>query len=79
MNKDLGESVNVHFYTISEKGYAGNIFKIMYDIVFIGIKLSSRFNIKDEIPFQEKHDLVHRSVFATENFNQGYIIKCAIR
>lgn len=53
----------------------------MSDIVYISAKISSRFNIKDETPFQEKQDLVQfiRSVWATEDFNGDYASECGRR
>ena len=35
------------------------------NIVFTGAKLSSNFNVKDPVPFTEKHDVIYRSVCAT--------------
>ena len=37
------------------------------NIVFTGTKLSSNCNVKDPVPFTEKHDVIKRSVFATES------------
>ena len=49
------------------------------NIVFIGTKLSSNFNVKDPVPFTKKHDVIYRSVCATENCNEDYVGECAIR
>ena len=43
------------------------------NIVFTGTKLSPNFHIKDPVPFTEKHDVIYRSVCATESFNEDYI------
>ena len=49
------------------------------NIVFTGTKLSSNFNVKDPVPFTEEHDVIYRSVFATEKCNEDYIGECARR
>ena len=47
------------------------------NIVFIGTKLSSNFNVKDPVPFTEKHDVIYRPVCATESCNDDYVGECA--
>ena len=49
------------------------------NIVFAGLKLSSNFNVKDPVPFTEKHDVIYRSVCATESCNEEYVGECAKR
>ena len=49
------------------------------NIVFTGTKLPSNFNVKDPVPFTEKHDVIYRSVCATESCNEDYVGKCARR
>ena len=49
------------------------------NIVFTGTKLSSNFNVKDHVPFTEKHDIIYRSVCATESCNENYVGECARR
>ena len=49
------------------------------NIVFTGTKLSSNFNVKDPVPFTEEHDVIYRSVCATEKCNEDYIGECARR
>lgn len=43
---------------------------VMSGIIYTNTKFSSHFNIKDEIPFQEKHDLIYRSACASESCNE---------
>ena len=43
------------------------------NIIFVGTKLSSNFNTKDPVPFNEKHDVIYRSVCATESCNEDYV------
>ena len=43
------------------------------NIVFIGTKLSSDFNVKDPAPFTVKHDVIYRSVYATKRCNEDYV------
>ena len=47
--------------------------------VFTGTKLSSNFNVKDPIPFTEKHNVIYRPVCATENCNDDYMGECTRR
>ena len=47
------------------------------NIVFTGLKLSSNFHVKDQVPFTEKHDVIYRSVCATESCNEDYVGECA--
>ena len=47
------------------------------NIVFSGTKLSSNFNVKSPEPFTEKHDVIYRSVCATESCNEDYVGECA--
>ena len=47
------------------------------DIVFTGTKRSSNFNVKDPVPFTKKHDVIYRSVYATESCNENYVDECA--
>ena len=49
------------------------------NIVFTGTKLSSDFNVKDPVTFTEKHDIIYRSVCATERCNEDYVGVCARR
>ena len=49
------------------------------NIVSIGTKLSSNFNVKDPVTPTEKHDVLYRSVCATESRNEDYVGECAIR
>ena len=49
------------------------------NIVFTGTKLPSNFNVKDPVPFMEKHDIIYRSVCATERCNEDYVGECARR
>ena len=49
------------------------------NIVFTGTKLSYSFNVKDPVPFTEKHDVIYRSVCATERCNEDYVGECTIR
>ena len=49
------------------------------NIVFTGTKLSSNFNVIDPVPFTEKHDVIYRSVCATENCNEECVGECARR
>ena len=53
--------------------------KVKPNIVFTGTKLSSSFNVKDLAPFTEKHDVIYRSVCATESCNEDYVGECARR
>ena len=46
---------------------------MMSDIVYSSTKRLSCLGIKDEIPFEEKHDFVYRSVYATENCIEDYV------
>ena len=46
------------------------------NIVFTGTKLPSNFNVKDPVPFTEKHDVIYRSVCATKSCNEDYVVKC---
>ena len=43
------------------------------NIVFTGTELSSNFNVKDPVPFTKKHDIIYRSVCATESCNEDYV------
>ena len=45
---------------------------VTLNIVFTGTKLSSNFNVKDPVPFTEKHAVIYRSVCATESCNEDY-------
>ena len=49
------------------------------NIVFTDTKPSSDFNVKDPVPFTEKHDVIYRSVCATESCNEDYVVECARR
>ena len=49
------------------------------NIVFTGLKLSSNFHVKDPVPFTEKHDVIYRSVCATESCNEEYVGECGKR
>ena len=49
------------------------------NIVFTGTKLSSNFNVKDPVPFTKKHDVICRSVCATERCNEDYVGECTRR
>ena len=49
------------------------------NIVFTCTKLSSNFNVKDPVPFTEKHDIIYWSVCATESCNEDYVGECARR
>ena len=49
------------------------------NVVLTGTKLSSNFNVKDPVPFTEKHDVIHSSVCATERCNEDYLGECARR
>ena len=49
------------------------------NIVFTGTKRSCNFNVKDPVPFSEKHDVIYRSVCATESCNEDYNGECARR
>ena len=49
------------------------------NIVFTGAKLSSNFNVKDPVPFTEKHDVIYRSLYATESCNGSDVDECARR
>ena len=49
------------------------------NIAFTCAKFSSNFNIKDPGPFTEKHDIIYRSVCATESCNEDYVGECARR
>ena len=49
------------------------------NIVFTGTKLSSNFNLIDPVPFTKKHDVIYRSVCATESCNEDYVGECARR
>ena len=46
-------------------------------MVFTSTKLSSNFNVKDPVPFTEKHDVICRSVCATEGCNEDYAGECS--
>ena len=51
---------------------------IQTEIVYNSTKLSSRLNnSKDITAFEEKHDVVNRSVCATADCNADYIGECA--
>ena len=63
-----------------EKQLRGSLpHKVKPKIVFIGTKLSSNFNVKHPVPFAEKHDIIYRSVCATEICNVDYVGECASR
>ena len=47
------------------------------NIVFSGTKLSSNFTVKNAVSFTEKHDLIYKSVCATESCNEDYVGECA--
>ena len=49
------------------------------NVVFTGTKLSSNFNVKDPVPFTEKHDVIYRSLYATESCNENDVGECARR
>ena len=49
------------------------------NIVFTGTKLSSNFNVIDPVPFTKKHDIIYRSICATESCNEDYVGECARR
>ena len=49
------------------------------NMVFTGTKLSSNLNVKDPVPFTEKHNVIYRSVCATERRNEDYVSECARR
>ena len=49
------------------------------NIVFTGTKLLSNFNVKDPVPFTEKHNVNYRSVCVTESCNEDYVGECARR
>ena len=49
------------------------------NIIFTSTKFSSNFNVKDSVPFTAKHDVIYRSVCATESSNEGYVGECARR
>ena len=49
------------------------------NIVFTGTKLSSNFNVKDPVPFTEKHGVIYRSFCAIESCNEDYDGECAKR
>ena len=49
------------------------------NIVFTGTKLSFNFNVKDPVSFTEKHDVIYRSVCATESCNDDCVGECARR
>ena len=49
------------------------------NIVITRKKLSSNFNVKDPVPFSEKHDVIYRSVCAIESCNEDYNGECARR
>ena len=44
------------------------------NIVFTGAKLSSNFNVKDPVPFTEKHDVIYRSLYATETVMEAMLM-----
>ena len=43
------------------------------DNVYTDTIIASNFNIKDQTPFEEKHDLLYRSVCGTDNCTEDYI------
>ena len=47
--------------------------------VFTRTKFSTNFNIKDPVSFTDKHDIIYRSVCATVNCNEDYVVECARR
>ena len=49
------------------------------NIAFTGTNLSSNFNVKDPVPFTEKHDAIYRSVCATESCIDSYAGECTRR
>ena len=49
------------------------------NIGFTGTKLSSNFNVKDPVPFSEKHDVIYIPVCETERCNEGYVGECTRR
>ena len=49
------------------------------NIIFTGTKRSYNFNVKDPVPFTEKHDVIYRSVYASERCNEDYVGESAIR
>ena len=46
------------------------------NIVFTGTKFLSNFNVKDPIPFTKIHEVIYRSVCATENCNEDHVSQC---
>ena len=49
------------------------------NIIFTGTKHSSNFNVKDPVQFTKKHEVIYRSVCATESCNEDYVGECARR
>ena len=45
----------------------------------ISSKLSRKFNVKDETPFEEQHDLLYRAVCANDNCTEDYVGETARR
>ena len=46
---------------------------VKVDIIYTNSKLSFKFNVKDKIPFEEQHDILYRSVCATDNCIEDYV------
>ena len=46
---------------------------VKVDIIYTNSKLSFKFNVKDKIPFEEQHDILYRSVCATDNWIEDYV------
>ena len=49
------------------------------NIILTGAKFSSNLYVKDPVLFNKKHDIIYRSVCATESCNEDYVGKCARR
>ena len=52
---------------------------VKLNIVYTGTRLSTKFNLKDEIPFEEKHDVVYKSICPDENCDGTYVVESARR
>ena len=55
------------------------VFTLELQITYSGTKLSSNFNVKNPVPFTEKHDVICRSICATESCNDDYVGECTRR
>jgi hypothetical protein len=53
--------------------------EVKLNIIYTGTKLSSNFSLKDQIPFEEKHDVVYKSVCPVENCHHSYVGECGRR